>query len=287
VRYAETLPAPPLQPYVRRFWALEDATPSALRAVERVVPDGCMELIVHLGPPFRRAGAPEATALQPRALLAGQLQGALLLQPGRTIEFVAIRFQPWGARALLGIEPGAWTDRLPALDDVVGAHADRLVDALGRARTTEGRLAAAERWCGGHLARARLPARAVRAAASAALRDARLTRVDDLADRVGWGARRLERAFAEHVGLAPKTLVRVGRVQRVLAALEAPGAPPLAALALDHGFADQAHLTREFTRLVGAPPARYRAEAHGLEDLILEAPPGTEPPGPGACYSRV
>jgi AraC-like DNA-binding protein len=270
VRYTETLAGPSLRPYVRRLWALEDATPSELRAVERVVPDGCMELIVHLGPPFRRLAGAEPSPTQPRALLAGQLHGALLLQPGRTIDLVAIRFEPWGAAALLGLDPRELADRLPPLDELVGAHAGRLVDALARAGTVAARLAAAHAWCAGYLAGARLPPVGLRVAATAALADPHVSRVDDLAHRTGWGTRRLERAFEEHVGLAPKVLLRVGRIQRALAGLQASAAPSLAALAVDHGFVDQAHLTREFTRLVGVSPARYRAEAHGLEDLLLE-----------------
>ncbi|HJY60777.1 MAG TPA: AraC family transcriptional regulator, partial [Streptosporangiaceae bacterium] len=45
------------------------------------------------------------------------------------------------------------------------------------------------------------------------------------------------------------------------AALRADGGEPVdwAALALDLGYADQAHLTREFTATIGVPPSRYRS----------------------------
>lgn len=269
MRYEEVLPASPLRPYIRRLWALEDATPCEARSVERVVPDGRMEVIVHLGPPFTRLDAPAPQRAQPRALLAGQLHGPLLLQPGRTIHLVAISFEPWGARALLGVDPRALTDRLPDLEELLGAGAGRLVDVLAAQRNMHDRLRVAESWCAGHLAHARLPSPALRAAAAAALLDSRISRVSDLAQRVGWGVRRLERGFQEYVGLAPKALLRIGRVQRALSDLQTPGAPALAALAHDHGFVDQAHLTHEFTSLVGLSPARYRAESHALEDLLL------------------
>lgn len=271
VDYAEAPASPWLRPYVRRYWSLTDTAPRADRGPERVVPDGRMEVIVHLGDPFTRRAAAPASGPQPRALLAGQLLGPLLLQPGSRVDLFAIRFEAWGAHALLGVEPAALLERLPALDDVLGADAGRLADMLARAPGFRARVDAAERWCSQRLARATRPPAAVVAAARAATAKPALRTVSELAAHVGWSPRRLERGFAAHLGLAPKVLLRIARVQRLIGRLTEPRAqPPLAALALDAGFADQAHMTREFTRLAGVSPARYRAEAHGLQDAILD-----------------
>lgn len=279
--YREAHPSPLLRRHVRRCWSLTDGPAATPRGLERVVPDGRMELIVHLGDPFTRLGTAPPSGPQPRALLAGQLLAPLLLRPGPRVDLFAIRFEPWGARAVLGVEPHALTERLPPLADLVGADADRLVDALARAEGFAARVAVAERWCWTRWCRVRArragrvrhgePPTALLAAARAACADPAVTSVADLARRAGWGTRRLERGFAEHVGLAPKALLRVARLQRLLGRLTAPGhAPGLAALALEGGYADQAHMTREFTALVGTSPARYRAEAHGLQDAILD-----------------
>ena len=78
---------------------------------------------------------------------------------------------------------------------------------------------------------------------------------------LGIGDRQLRRRFADAVGYGPKTLERILRFQRflTLAIHEAD----LARLALDAGYADQAHLTRECTRLAGLPPAQLLAEGAG------------------------
>lgn len=262
---------------------LVDATPRSDRGLERVVPDGRMELIVHLGEPFTRLGAVPPGERQPRAVLAGQLLGPLLLRPGSTIDVFAIGFEPWGARAILGVRPRDVVERLPALDEFVGPDADRLGDQLARAATPRARVEAAERWCALRLGRMRPPPRglvqAARAARWGAGPGSAQNSVHALAAHVGWGTRRLERAFLEHVGLAPKPFLRVARLQRALHALEACPPCPLALLALQQGYADQAHFTREFTRLVGASPARYRAEQHELQAALLDPldAPGSEP----------
>jgi methylphosphotriester-DNA--protein-cysteine methyltransferase len=59
----------------------------------------------------------------------------------------------------------------------------------------------------------------------------------------------------EHCGLGPKTYQRVVRLRKFLA-----DDAPLSEAATNAGYADQAHLTREVTRLCGLPPAALRAE---------------------------
>jgi AraC-like DNA-binding protein len=76
---------------------------------------------------------------------------------------------------------------------------------------------------------------------------------------IGIGDRQLRRRFLDAVGYGPKTLERILRFQRFLML----DGDDLARRALDAGYADQAHLTRECTRLAGLPPAALLAEGAG------------------------
>jgi AraC-like DNA-binding protein len=82
------------------------------------------------------------------------------------------------------------------------------------------------------------------------------TRVEALADELGLSQRQLRRRFHAAVGYGPKTLQRVLRFRRFLAQASAAHEPDLARIALDVGYADQAHLTREAVELGGLTPAR-------------------------------
>jgi AraC-like DNA-binding protein len=84
-----------------------------------------------------------------------------------------------------------------------------------------------------------------------------------VADELGLSARQLQRRVADAVGYGPKVLARILRFRR-LQALAARRArhgenPPvtLVELALDAGYADQAHMTAEVTRLAGLSPVRF------------------------------
>jgi AraC-like DNA-binding protein len=89
--------------------------------------------------------------------------------------------------------------------------------------------------------------------------DPELRRVAQLAEVSGLPERRLQRLFADYVGVSPKWVMRRARLHEVALRVEAdgPAAVDWAALAADLGYADQAHLSRDFTATLGVPPSRY------------------------------
>ena len=91
--------------------------------------------------------------------------------------------------------------------------------------------------------------------------DPGMRRVDQLSASSGMTPRTLQRLFADYVGVSPKWVMRRARLHE--AAERADSGEPVdwAELAADLGYADQAHLTRDFTVTIGVPPTRYAAPA--------------------------
>ncbi|HEY9410029.1 MAG TPA: helix-turn-helix domain-containing protein [Jiangellaceae bacterium] len=87
--------------------------------------------------------------------------------------------------------------------------------------------------------------------------DPGVVRVDQAAAVAGVSVRALQRLFAEYVGASPKWVLRRARLQEAAARADSGDAVDWASLAADLGYADQAHLTRDFTAVVGDPPGRY------------------------------
>jgi AraC-like DNA-binding protein len=89
--------------------------------------------------------------------------------------------------------------------------------------------------------------------------DPGLRRVGQLSASSGLTVRTLQRLFADYVGVSPKWVMRRARLHE--AAERADSGEPVdwASLAADLGYADQAHLTRDFTVTIGVPPTRYAA----------------------------
>ncbi len=89
--------------------------------------------------------------------------------------------------------------------------------------------------------------------------DRSVHRVPDLAARLGLSVRSVQRLFSEYVGLGPAWVVRRYRLHDAAAAALEGDDVDWARLAAELGYADQAHLVREFSAVVGTPPARYAA----------------------------
>ena len=205
---------------------------------DRIVPDGCMDLIWSDESGLRVVGPNTTAFLAP-------------LRGGHSV--VGVRLHPGAAPPLFGLPAPALRDaRLPA-ERVWGDAAQRLEEEVRRidgAQRRARRLAAflAER-------AATEPDPLVRQA----VRRLEQGRVGEVADELAVSERHLRRLVSAHVGYGPKLLARVLRLQAALRRVRA-GAE-LAEVAFDGGYADQAHFTHDCRELAGVPPGRF------LQDL--------------------
>lgn len=90
--------------------------------------------------------------------------------------------------------------------------------------------------------------------------DPELLRVEELARRLAMSERSIARLARTHVGMGPGAMIRRRRLQEAAARVRDDPGVDLARIAADLGYADHAHLTREFRRVLGFTPTRYRAE---------------------------
>lgn len=176
-----------------------------------------------------------------------------------------VAFRPGALPAVLGFEATELTGRVVPAAEVFGEKMKELVDALVAEPSESLRRTALERWL-----IAEIPSgftdewgfRLIREA-SALIESGDFTRVDDLAAALHVSSRTLQRAYARLMGVSPLWALRRRRLQRVAERLDLGDAPDLAGLAAELGFADQAHLSREFSNVIGRPPSAYRAGASG------------------------
>jgi AraC-like DNA-binding protein len=200
----------------------------------RVLPDACVDIV--------RADG--------RLLVAGPATGPVVVELPAGAVSIGVRFRVGAAGAALGVPAGELLDATVALEDVWDADGARIAETIGSAATPAAQLtalaAAVKRRIGGD------PDRLVRAAATGAARH-----------ELGIGDRQLRRRFGDAVGYGPKTLERILRFQRFLRLAANDVRTDLAWLAFEAGYADQAHLTRECTRLAGLPPAALLASGAG------------------------
>ena len=166
-----------------------------------------------------------------------------------------VSLTPAGVRALFGLPAGALTHELVELDALITVDHDVLASAswAGRFAVLDAALqAAAARTSQGNEV-----TRELQYVWSLIARSDGAIRVTDCANAVGWSRRRLLERFTAEFGVTPKRAARVARLQASRRLLQS--GEPLAWIAAACGYADQAHLTREWTALTGYSPRRWLA----------------------------
>lgn len=233
-------PSPDLAPFISGYWFVE--------------------WDLHGQPPYRQLIVPNPTVhLSFVHDTAAAVHGVARGHVFRTLEGVGrvfgVAFRPGCFRPFLGSAVSSITDRSVLARDVFGSAVPEPV--MSQATDEVQMVNVVERFL-----RAKLPSRDPTAETVAAIvariaAEPDITRVDTLADQHGIGVRRLQRLFAEYVGVGPKWVIRRYRLHVVNRRLEMGVAVDWARLATELGYADQAHFSREFTAMIGEPPTRY------------------------------
>jgi len=149
----------------------------------------------------------------------------------------------------------ALCDDMATLDDV-GARGGELAERLSVIGDFHARVATAEAWIESRLGEIDVDAARLHAVAAI---NTRLEAGRGLAELTDWNERKLQRFIATSYGTTPATMRCFWRFERLRRAL-LDGEGDLGALAIDHGYADQAHLAREFRRFAGLSVSAWRAE---------------------------
>lgn len=264
--YRDVRPRVELAPFVRCIWLMRGAASAAARAPQRIVPDGCIELIFNLGEPFRRVNESGGADVQPNAMVVGATTRHLHVWPAAEIDLVGIRLRPGALPLFSRVRAHEFSDATLEAPFVLEGAAT-LHDRLCQTVATPARVALVEQ----HLTRvaARRPS-APRTAALAAqiVHGAGVVSCSGVARSAGLSHRQLDRLFAAEVGIAPRVLGRLARFQRALWHLEPGRFPGWAAVAARAGYFDQAHLIRDFVEFSGVTPAAYAREQHPMSDAF-------------------
>lgn len=268
IRYC---PGAPLSAAVDCIWWSSRCDDS--HTSEHMLPAGKAHLIFALhgspitwAPPSRHADLRSWT----HGVVHGPQSAYYVTGPKPKGQVIGVSFRAGMAGAILGVPLHELQDRHVCIEDLWGARANELRERLATAPTPQAAIAILE--CD-LIARMHRPlllhpavAQALRSAlpnrGAETLRPA--IRVAKIQEQSGYSPRHFIQLFRSGVGLAPKQFYRIQRFSSALARI-ARGRMALVEVAISSGYADQAHLSREFRELAGVSPSAYRPRAAGSE----------------------
>jgi len=263
MRYSEIPPRPPLNDFVECFWTLDGDGPVPGASPDRILPDGCVELILNFGERFSQHVGNQRK-LQPRNFLVGQMSGPILISPNGAVQLLGIRFHPGGTSPFLRVPMNELTDQVTELGTLSTELERELLLVSEHVPSLPDKIAAVEAALTARLLRSSPDSSATRLA-SRIVHSAGLISVDQLASDAGISSRQLERRFLREIGVGPKLLGRILRFQQVFRAVDREDAA-WASIALECGYYDQAHLIRDFNQFAGQTPSLLLAAQSALTE---------------------
>jgi AraC-like DNA-binding protein len=254
-------PAAALARYVRRYVGYRQT--GFAPALHTGPPSRHVTVILSLDAPLTIVESPDPTA--PMSSMQGVAHGlhsraALFMHHGNE-HAIGIELTPLATRAVFGLPAKELANVMVDATDLLGKQGTELMERLAQPVGWKARFALLDE----HLT-ARLPDRApdlpgeVVEAWRRLTGDPPATNVSSLAKDLGWSGRHLTMRFQQEVGLPPRQLRRVVRVERSSRLLRRGSHRTITDVAVTSGYHDHAHMVHEWRSIVGCTPTDWRAE---------------------------
>jgi len=250
-------PQSDLDAIVKCHWTLE--VPSNLNAPkQRIISDGCIEMCFILGDNVKRFTSETEYIIQPRAMVMGQITKPYFVQPTGYVNTFAVRFYPYGFAHFITKPIIELADKETPLTSLFKVSAAKeLTQKIISAPSTPSRIQEIESFLLDKLTDQSTIDHIVLStieALSQTKGGASITAIlkDNLSSR-----RKLERKFSQQVGISPKQLGKIIRLQAALKMMLNNEGESLTQIAYENEYYDQAHFIKDFQEFTGVNPSQY------------------------------
>lgn len=259
-------PAAPLSAFVECFYTSEGPMPYA---VERVMPAPCADLKINFGTALRARCAGDDAVTEGGRTGKGSIPESLgeswcmgVWDEYHTVtwpdnpDYIGVRFRPGGAFAVLGVETGELANRVVALDAVLGRFAGEVRERLYEAGSRRARFAVLEVMLTAAIRRSTDHNRITPVLKALEASHGHVA-VSALSQSSGMSQKHLITLFNRLVGVPPKTMGRLYRMQHLIDTLDIARPVVWTEVAQDNFYFDQAHFNKDFKRFTGYTPGEY------------------------------
>ncbi|MEL6535454.1 MAG: helix-turn-helix domain-containing protein [Bacteroidota bacterium] len=267
MNYETFAPHPDLDAIIKCHWILE--VPADLEAPkQRVIPDGCIEMCFILGDDVKRFTSETDYLLQPRTMVIGQITKPYYIQPTGHVNTFAVRFYPYGFANFITRPIQELADKETPLTELFDEAAILALEKqIIEAASTEARIEAVESFLLGRLTDPSVIDTIVQSTIEALSRTKGNESISSILKEDPSKRRSLERKFAKQVGISPKQLGKIIRLQAALKLILNNAGEKLAQVAYESEYYDQAHFIKDFKEFTGTNPKEYL----GNDEMILSS----------------
>lgn len=257
MNYQTFEPHSDLASLVKCYWTLEvPAGKNAQR--QRIIPDGCIEMAFILGDDIKRYTSEDEFILQPRAMVLGQTIEPFYIEPTGYVNSFAIRFYPYGFANFVITPIKNLANKETPIDLLFGEKpAKELEQKIIQAKDTKRRIEIIETFLLDKLNNKATIDKIVKTTIDVLLSTKGSTPINAILKEDLSKRRQLERKFLKQIGISPKQLGKVIRLQTALKMLLDQKTENLTKIAYESEYYDQAHFIKDFKEFTGVNPRAF------------------------------
>ncbi len=267
MNYQTFQPNSNLESLISCYWTLEVPVESDTKK-QRIIPDGTIEMAFILGDDIKRYTSDNEFIIQPRAMVLGHTIDPFYIEPTGFVNTFAIRFYPYGFANFVNTPIKNLANKETPIKLLFGEKtANQLEKKIIEANNTDKRIEIIENFLSDKLNEKTTIDNIVKITVDSLLAtngSASISAIlkEDLSKR-----RQLERNFKKQIGVSPKQLGKVIRLQAALKLLLNKNTENLTDIAYQSKYFDQAHFTKDFKEFTGINPKEFL----GNENMKLSA----------------
>lgn len=258
-----------LSPIVKSFWYLEVSNFCDSFYEEEIIPDGHHEIIFHLNShPAKRKPENNNWIIEPNAFLAGQTLKSYALQMPPGAKLFGIRFYPHTLFNLLRFPVKDLTDRILPLSDVADAESfwncitgDPHKTFSNFEKLLSEKMQTLDFQTNNDIR--------VNAAVSEILRHGGNVAVEHLLKKTGVSGKYLDELFKRYVGLTPKTLCGIIKLNNFIAYKNDNPEKNLTECCYEMYYYDQSHLIKSFYKFTNQSLKVFFRDDNRINEIFM------------------
>lgn len=267
MNYQTFEPNKDLSTFVKCYWTLESPEEKDQKR-QTIIPDGCIEMIFHYGNLYRQYVEAGKVIIQPRCFVIGQLTRPLEIEPTGETGIFSVRFNPDGFLPFATIPIKEMENKAVSLEKLFGTEGLNIEEAVLNANSTDERIGHIEAFLLRRLLAIKTTDDVIKSTIETILTANGQLSVDELSKHIKIHRRQLERKFSTAIGLSPKQLSKIIRLQVSLKMLLNRQFTSLTALAYEGEYYDQAHFIKDFKEFTGLTPKEFYGANFKMSSLF-------------------
>lgn len=263
-------PSAVLSPYIKQYWGLDNCLANGQKHVQRIVPNGMMELT------FYHADKPgilnHAQQAMEQTVISGHCTAPYDLVITGNLSMFSVAFKPLGASMFFSVPLKEFFGCIVPARFIWQKDIERLECRMAKTNDFPQKVSLVEEYLLKLLSRKTDDFSQQRMKQSIELINSSkgMVEVETLASSACWSRKQYERHFQDIIGTSPKQFMRIVRFQNTLHHKASHPDTSLTELALESGFFDQSHMINEFKDLSGRTPGQYFLECEPFSDYFTE-----------------